>query len=1764
MQILNFDIVETLHQSENTTVWLGLSQGSLHKRILKTSAKPFSDFEEDARIEYEYEILQDLKNLEIPQALEIQSFNGKPILIREFAEGQSLKKYLTDNYFSIPDFLQSAIQLTELLGKIHQANIIHKDLNANNIIYNPQTKSSKIVDFGIASRIDLKSQNMGNPGRLEGTLAYISPEQTGRMNRVVDYRSDLYSLGITFYEMLTNQLPFQFEDALELAHAHIARTPLAPHLLRKEIPEILSAIVLKLLAKNAEDRYQSALGLHYDLKLLHDNWHSEAKPNFRLGAKDYPLKFQIPQKLYGRETELSNLLNAFEYVVNGNKELFLISGDSGVGKSALVAEVHKPITAQRGLFLEGKFDQLQKNIPYFGWQQVFNQLSEVLLTETQENLEVWREKIQYALGSLGKVLTDLNPNLELIIGKQAALPELDAVETQNRFNYAVKAFIATIAQAEHPLVVFIDDWQWADIPSIELLQNIYQDADSRHLLLICAYRSNEVLATHPFALAVNDMQSVDNQAVNSLIQNIHLSNLQMQDVEKLLVDTLRDTPEKLQSLAQLLFEKTQGNAFFVNQLLKTLYEEKHLQLNFTQEGFHWEWDIEAINRLNISENVVNLMIKKIRKLSEASQQTLKIAACIGNYFDLKTLASIYQKPLRDTYQTLWEGMREGLVIPTDGAKRLHSYFRFVHDRVQQACYELIAEIDKKPTHYRLGKVLLEVIPPEIQENRVFDIVNQFNQGKDLASDDYEKHQIARFNLLASQKAQSSAAYAPALVYAQIGVDLLTASAWQNDYQLAWDLHREKLENTYLMGKFAETQPILDALLQNSHSKLDKIKAYEVQLSIYKAQGKLNEAVDLGLLMLEMLGVRMPKPTTVNIIWQMLQAKNALKIKNLDRLLDYKLCTDEEKLAIERILMEVGSVVYFAAPKLIPILTATQVKQALKNGNSIYSPYSYISFALMLIGGMNDIENGYQLGQIGEALKKKLNPKKIEGKIDFIHNVFVKHWKDPISQAAENLRRNHTICMEMGDFEFASFSASVGMSYAFLASKNLREIDEQSRQYLKVVRERTKQAAKYEEILSNYQIFAFLLGKSNTLETYEGKPFNEADLIQKLQADNKQAVLQSYRACKAYLALLFENYAEAEPFIADFQKNIDAAIGSAFLSFFWFVKGLLAANAGKAKEVKIVEKKLKKWAKHSPVNYLHKLYLLQAEQAAISQKIALANQLYSQAIQEAQKNNYLNDAALACELYGKFLLRQNQEALATYFLQNAGQLYGKWGAIAKVEHLQSKYSSYLKGSGATSGTMLNTHNTTTSGRRLQSLDVLSIVKSSQAISGEIVLGRLVEKMMEVIIENAGAERGILLLANEQGKLYIEAEIDLPKQSKKILTHIALGKNSENILPENIINYAVRSRETVVLADALHNEKFSQSAYIQAIKPKSVLCTPLLKQAKLIGVVYLENNLASGAFSEERLEILKLLSSQVAISIENALFYEDLEEKVKERTLEVMKQKELIEEQKDLIEHKNKNITASINYAKNIQKAMLLTEKEVREILPESFVFYRPRDIVSGDFYWFQSKNEVIYAAAIDCTGHGVPGALMSAIGNNLLDEMFNKLDLEEPDLILNQLSQSVIKALRQAETKNNDGMDMALLKIDRKNQVMEFAGAKNPLIYIQNGQLFEIKADKMPIGGLWFEDRKERAFTKHIIPLSVDNQPIPTTFYIFSDGFQDQFGGKLKRKYTTTKFKQLLLQIHQLPIEEQEDALLREIEQWMEVGEENQTDDILVIGGRLNY
>ncbi|NJL12755.1 MAG: serine/threonine-protein kinase PknK [Microscillaceae bacterium] len=1267
-QILDYEVVETIYESDYSVVWRASPAPANGFVILKASQPTAQREQSNQRIEYEHKLLADLAISGLPKALALLNYEGNPLLVREYLPGVALSAYLQNHQFTLETFLKIAFQLCDIVGELHRQNIIHKDLNSNNIIYDAQTQKVYLIDFGSASRIDLKTQNLGNPHRLEGTLNYISPEQTGRMNRVVDYRSDLYSLGITLFEALTNHLPFPFADALELIHAHMAKIPPSPGTYRADVPEMLSKLILKLLAKNAEDRYQSAYGLKHDLSRIYAPLQDQLpQVSFALGSQDFPLKFQIPEKLYGREMEREALLRTFEQIVQGGKALLVVKGEPGTGKSALVDEVHKPMTARRGIFLEGKFDQLQKNIPYFAWSQVIDTFTERLLTEDESSLGQWRNKILAAVGNSGKILSDLNPNLELVIGKQPELPPMDVQETQNRFILTLKRFVGALASAEHPLIIFMDDWQWADTPSILLLENLFQDEALRHLFLIAAVRHNEVAPQHAFSQALEQMQAFAKKETDLPVhfEEIWLRNLQPEHIQVLLVDALRAPAEDLAPLQQLVFEKTQGNAFFVHQLLQSLYEEKLLQLEATEKGFRWQWDFEGIQALNITENVVGFMMRKIQKTDPITQQILKTAACIGNYFDLKILSAVYGKPLKVTYQDLWEGMKEGLIVPTDGARRMHSQFRFVHDRIQQAFYELIPTAEQGPTHYQIAQVLQDVIAERDLEVRIFDIINQFNQGREYAHTQAERDNIALLNLLACQKAQASAAYAPALSYAETGVQLLGAEGWQRNYSLTIALYQKKLENTYLTGDFAQTEALLQIIREKAQNQQDRVRATETQVKIFKAQGQLEKALQTGISLLETLRIRLAPPNTLNILRELLLTRNRIKVSKIERLLEKRQTTDPLHLAIERILVDMASVVYFVKPNLIPILVAQQVKVALSHGHTVYSPYSYASFGFLLIVGFKDIEAGYRVGQMAEALQRKLPSKQNEGRTNFILNTFIKHWKEPLQQVSANLRQVHQECLENGDFEFAGFAASIGTFYGFLGGVSLPLLKNYLDGYVKTAKEKIKAQATYEQIMSVMSTVAVHFSPVLALKTFDGADFQEAAFVQKLEEDKNLATLQTLRLGYLINAYLLEEYEQGISLISLFEQNIQASASGATSAVFHAYRALTyAALWEKAKpaqakkyraQIAKDEKTLRKWGQKSPANYQNRYWLVRGESLRLENKAAEAAQAFEEARRLARQHRNLAEEALALELMARLFSQQKQEALVDYFCKSPSGL-----------------------------------------------------------------------------------------------------------------------------------------------------------------------------------------------------------------------------------------------------------------------------------------------------------------------------------------------------------------------------------------------------------------------------------------------------------------------------------------------------------------------------
>lgn len=1717
----------------------------------------------------------------VRKAIRKENINGHPAILLEYVQGITVKEFFASSRNSITTFLKVAIQIADTLAQIHQYNIIHKDINSNNIIYNPQTNEVKIIDFGISTKMSLKAQHLGNPSKLEGTLAYISPEQTGRMNRTVDHRSDLYSLGITFFEMLTGRLPFEADDPMELVHCHIAKTPPKANDLDIQIPEVVAQIIQKLLAKSTEARYQSALGLKNDLEIVLKSIETNADlpADFQLGQKDFSGKLQIPQKLYGREKEIAELLLTYERVSEGSTEILLVSGASGTGKSQLIHEIHPSITAKRGWFIEGKFEQFQKNIPYKAWIQAFEDFVSLLLTETAETLADWRQKILDAVGEDAKLLTDLIPKLELIIGEQqSAVLNLEAAEAQSRFNHVIQHFVKIIAQPAHPLVVFLDDLQWADIASLNLLELLLKEKRVNYLLLICAYRSQEeVSPSHPFMMGIEEIRKAQVP-----INELQILPLTQANINELLVDTLGSSLEYTEPLAKLIYDKTQGNAFFVNQFLQSLYEQELLSFKIKQTPYEqkaaWEWDTYYIQQLNFTDNVIDLLVNKIEKLPPTTQETIKIAACLGNRFDLHTLELISKKNSEQINQDLESAVAENLILPTD-----FNNYKFAHDRIQQAVYSLISEEEKIQTHFNIGNTLVASMDKEEQEENLFELVNQLNLGISLITTQEEKTRLANLNYQAGLKAEDSTAFEAAFDYLKISISLLEPSCWEKDYSFTYQVYKTAAQNAFYCSKFKEANEIGAGILAHAKNVVEKAPIYEIQLKALLSQNQIAQMLDQSIEILKEFKIHLPrKASNLDIVKSLISLKMAIRGKTPESFAQLPPMQDETAKALVRLYEAIGQAAYFAEPTLLAIIIFNQVKLAAKYGNTEDTIYSYASYGLLLCGVLNDIETGYRFGKVADKLLAEWKVKRLEAKTAFVNNYFIYHWKEPLQNSAKGLENAYKKSLEYGlDPLFTAYCITLADVLYFMSGKYLPDLQKQSAESAKVCL-KVGQEQSYQHSLTLQQLVANLAQETDNPTILAGNFYHSENNKAKREASKDQAHIFTVVFNEMLLSYISGDNDNAWKNSEEARKNMGTAMGSPFLYFYYFYDSLIILNKKERskKELNRVrqnQKKLQVWSKLCPNNSLQKYYLVEAELAQANAKPELAKQHYDKAISLANKHQFINDEALAWELAGRFYMNTNETYLANFYLQNAVRCYGAWGALAKVKHLENQYpqiSQFTVKSATTTISQtitLSKSATITGSMSVQGtvtmssvLDMRSIIKASQTLSGEVVLSKLLEKMLQIVMENAGAEFAVLLQRAEGGQFKVIAESNGVGNYQSI---DQLPIEEYGRIATSIVNYVIRTKDSVVLNNAAEDKKYNTDAYIKTQQPKSVLCFPITYKGRTVGIFYLENNLVEGVFTADRLEILKLLSAQISISLENALLYENLEEKVRERTKKLQERNEEVRAQAEVLaatnkelDSKNQAITASINYAQRIQSAMLPLAEDFRKYFQDHFILFRPRDIVSGDFYWLEQKEGKIIVAAIDCTGHGVPGAFMSLISEAKLNEVINLQHVIQADEILNTLNKQVKVFLQQDETNNRDGMDMAICIIDKQAQVMEYAGAGNPLIYIQNDdagmpQLHYIKADIFPIGG--FNKNTSYTFKRHLIDISV-----PTTFYIFSDGYQDQFGGVERRKFMTKRFRELLFEIHTQPMHEQKAILNSNLEAWMQEGNSSQVDDILVMGFRI--
>jgi predicted ATPase/signal transduction histidine kinase len=1540
---LGYDINEQIYAGNRTLVYRGIRSWDGQPVAIKLLRNDFPSFNELVHFRNQYVIAKNLNIPGIVKAYSLESYHNRYALVMEDFGGISLCSYLSSiasasdepvEGLPVNEFFPMAIQIANALDGLHRHRVIHKDLKPANILINPTSKEVKLIDLSIASLLPRETQEIQNPNVLEGTLPYISPEQTGRMNRGIDYRTDFYSLGVTFYELLTGKLPFQTDDPMDLVHCHLAKQPLAASKVNSSVPLVLSQIISKLMAKNAEDRYQSALGLKYDLETCLSQLKQTGKiVNFDLGQRDLCDRFIIPEKLYGRESEVATLLAAFDRVGAGSAEMMLVAGFSGIGKTAVVNEVHKPIVRQRGYFIKGKFDQFQRNLPFSAFVQAFRDFMGQLLSETDAKVEQWKSEIFAALGDSAGAIVEVIPELEKIIGQQPPVPELAGSAAQNRFNLLFEKFIQVFTTKEHPLVIFLDDLQWADSASLKLMQLLMSDIDKRYLFLIGAYRDNEVFPAHPLMLTLAEIQK--NQAK---VNTITLAPLDRSDVNSLVADTLNCSKALAAPLTELVYQKTKGNPFFGTQFLKSLHEDGLIAFNL--DSRYWQCDIARVRSLAITDDVVEFVALGLQKLPTQTQEVLKLAACTGNQFDLGTLAIVDEKSPVETASALWKALQEGLILPVSEVYKFYQAegnsesvigngkefdqlsitpdqlpkYRFLHDRIQQAAYSLIPEDQKRSTHLKIGQLLLKNTPEAEREERIFDIVNHLNVGLELITQEVEREELARLNLVAGKKAKAATAYAAALEYFNVGKELLTANSWENQYELTLALHTEAAEAAYLSGDFDRMERLASVVESCAKTLLDKVNVYEVQIEAYMAQNKLQEALNTGLPVLKLLGVKFPSEPNFSDIGQALgETASILSGKGTEDLIDLPLMTDPQQLATIRILSSLFSPAYVALPPLVPLVVCKQVNLSIQYGNASLSPYAFAIYSFLLCG-MGDIDLGYQLGELALRLVSKLNAKEIQTKTSAMVHSGILPWKEHLRKTLKPLLSDYFCGRETGELEFACYAIYEYSYYSYFIGKQLTQLEREIASYADAVSKIHQEAAlSYQKIC--WQAVLNLIGISQDPCHLKGEVYDEPTMLQLYQRTNNYLGIHYLYFHKLVLCYLFENYPEAFKNIAQIESYLSAASGQITVAIFYFYDSLVRlavySDIPESEQQEILvrvqanQEKMQKWAHHAPMNHLHKFYLVEAQRHRVKGEKVEAIEMYDKAIALAQENEYINEEALAHELAAKFYLEWGKEKLAQPYLIDAYYAYAKWGAKAKIDHLEQRYPQLLAPilqpdrtrqypsetihTSSSESSLSNTNRTLVGSTSSWGLvDLPTVIKASQALSSEIELEQLLTTLIQVAVQNAGAQSGALIL-DEGGNWRVAVHC-----TNRQDCHLeSLLVEESKAIPVSIINYVKRTKEILVFDRASTQTTFAADPYMIEQQPKSVLCTPILHQGKVMGILYLENNLTTGAFTRDRVSILNILCSQAAISLQNARLYQQSQEYAQklEQSIHELKQMQL---------------------------------------------------------------------------------------------------------------------------------------------------------------------------------------------------------------------------------------------------------------------------------
>ena len=1447
------------------------------------------------RLAHEYELRHELQSAWAIRPLDLVYEGDQPILVLEDPGGEPLVAHLGEPMETL-QFLRLAISIVIALGQVHRRSLIHKDLKPVHILVDRESRHVRLTGFGLASRMP-RERSSDPPEVVAGTLAYMAPEQTGRINRSIDSRSDLYALGVIYYQMLAGALPFITLDPREWIYFHIAQMPTPLHERLSTIPPTVSHIVMKLLSKVAEDRYQTTAGVEHDLRRCAAEWQTLRRITiFPVGEADSPDRLLIPEKLYGREEEVASLLEAYNRVATtGAAELILVSGYSGVGKSSVVNEIRKGLAPTRGLFAAGKFDQLTRDIPYGPVAQAFRGLLKTLLSESDAELARWGNVLREALGSQGRPLAELMPELKLIIGELPPTPDLPAQQNRRLFQVAFQRFIGVFAAPEHPLALFLDDLQWVDTASLDLLQEMMTRSNQRHLLVIGAYRDNELNSHHPLVRTLEAIRASD-----ARVGDVVLTPLGQEHLEEFVAEATRCLRETAAPLSQVLFEKTAGNPFFSIQFLLTLADEGLIVRD--PSARQWSWRLDQIRSKGYTENVAELMAGKLGQLPKATRAALAKLACLGNAATFEVLSHVLSAREDRMHAILRAAVRHNLI------ERRGDVYAFIHDRVQEAAYATIPSDQRAKAHLRIGRLLVLKTPPEQRQEAVFEIVNQLNLGATLIDLVQEREQLVELNLIAGKRARASAAYLPALKYFTTGASLLTEDPWTNRHETAFAIEVNRAESEILTGDVTAAEQRLTALLARADTAAELAAVASIRIDLYTTLDLCDQAVGACVDYLRRIGMDLPEsPSREDARREYEQIWTKLGARNIEELIELPLMQDAASLGTLDVLTRVFPSALFTNENLLSFAVCRAINLSVDRGHADASCVAYAFFGKIAGPVFDDFQAGVRFGRLGYDLVERRGLERLQARTYLWFSQFSMMWTEHVQASRPVIRRAYEIATKVGDVPSAVYSFDHMNTNLLAAGDPLGEAQLQAEEGLKHA-ERAQFGHMSDIIRVQLAVIRSLRGLTRQFGSFDDEFITEAQL-ERRYAENP---LAKQPECWYWIRKLQVRF-----FAGEYSSALDAANRAAELlgtsaamfetaEYHFYAALTLAAccdpmspsrrvsispssewsreapphfvrmASESANPVKRQEhldaiathlQQLEIWAGNCPANFENRAALVGAEVARLNEDYLKAQELYERAIDSARVNRFVHNEALAYEVAARFYAARGFDEIATLYLRNARHCYSRWGADGKVRQLDASNPQLAVAEAAPAAT-------STIFESLKGLDLATIIKISQTVSGEIVSDKLIATLMHLAIEHAGAERGILILPRGDEQR-VEAEASIERET--VVVRQMDPRLTESRFPEAIVNYVARTRECVIVDDAHTQTLFSGDAYLDQQRTRSILCLPLTKQGSLVGVLYLENGLASHVFTPGRVALLELLASQAAISLENTRLYSELEER-----------------------------------------------------------------------------------------------------------------------------------------------------------------------------------------------------------------------------------------------------------------------------------------------